>query len=819
MLDSESKKKLIEQTREARSRRKSLNRTNSDAVQRGKTAKESEKCRDHLEPVVSERPAELLTAKEVRKLEDISLRKAVVALSESEEKFRKMFELSPYSTVVTDLRGNILACNRQFTRLHATAEGPDAQVGRNVSEFLAEHEHSTLFATIDKTIAGRETQRPVEYTMLREDGTKFLAEARSTVVLDGQGQPQALLAIAHDITNRKRAEEALRESEKRYETVVENAGEGIVVVQDAKLQFVNPYVEAIFGHTQEELSSCPFVEFVHPDDRERVMGIHLRRFKGEEIPPFYELRVIDRHGGTRWVENNGILIEWNGRPATLNFLRDITDRKKAGEALRKSEQQYRRLVDTCPHGIQEADRHGNITFANEACHRIYGYEDGGLLGKNICDLPASEHERRRLRSLVEHLAEERPEPSAYFGQSLTKDGRVIDIQVDWDYTLGPDGLVEGYTSIITDVTEQKRAMETLRRSEIRHRELFDNMSSGVAVYEPVADGKDFVFKDFNRAAERINGVKKEDVVGRRVTEMFPAVKKFGLLEVFRRVCRTGKPEHHPVSLYKDERIALWFENYVYKLPSGEIIAVHDDVTANKQAQQELLQDRAQLKSLASQLSRVEERERHRLATALHDQIGQALVFSKLKLDELRTSSPSVEHAGALKEVCTSLENVIREMRTLTFDLSSPILYEVGFEAAVAEWLADEVKGKHGIEAEFCDDGQEKPLDDDIRALLFRNVRELLANVVKHARAHKVKVEIRRDAAHICVSIEDDGIGFDFAEVTAMAARGDKFGLFSIRERLEQLGGLIDIDSEPGRGSRVSMKAPLKSETLTDGIET
>ena len=412
------------------------------------------------------------------------------------------------------------------------------------------------------------------------------------------------------------------------------------------------------------------------------------------------------------------------------------------------------------------------------------------------------------------------------GQPFDREYRIIrlsDNQVRWVHGLGrlefdEEGRPVRMIGTIQDVTERKQAEETLQRSEIRHRELFDNMSSGVAVYESVGDGTDFVFKDFNRAAERIDGVKKEDVVGRKVTEMFSGVKEFGLLDVLRRVCRTGKPEHHPVSLYKDDRLSSWFENYVYKLPSGEIIAVHDDVTAKKLAQQELLQNRAQLKSLASQLSRIEERERHRLASALHDHVGQSLVFSKLKLDELRISGPSGDLSVVLKEVCSSIEQAIQETRTLTFDLSSPILYELGFEAAVAEWLADEIEGKHGIETEFCDDGQEKPLDDDIRALLFRNVRELLINVVKHAQAPQVKVEVRRIGADVCVSVEDDGIGFDPAEVKAVAAKSDKFGLFSIRERLEQLGGLIEIYSGPDQGSRILMKARLKCETLTDGME-
>ena len=223
---------------------------------------------------------------------------------------------------------------------------------------------------------------------------------------------------------------------------------------------------------------------------------------------------------------------------------------------------------------------------------------------------------------------------------------------------------------------------------------------------------------------------------------------------------------------------------------------------------------AQLKSLASQLSITEERERHQLATQLHDHIGQSLIISKAKLDEQRGCEVSAELAEVLEEVCKCLEKVIQDTRTLTFDLSSPLLYLIGFEAAAEQWLADEVQAKHGIKTEFETDGQHKLMSDDIRAILFRNLRELLINVVKHAKAEKVKVSICRDDEDIHVRIEDDGVGFDPVEVKSRSIMDGKFGLFSIGERLEQLGGRVEIDSEPGGGCRIMMMAPLKREEVT-----
>ncbi|HUT31618.1 MAG TPA: PAS domain-containing protein [Sedimentisphaerales bacterium] len=130
----------------------------------------------------------------------------------------------------------------------------------------------------------------------------------------------------------------------------------------------------------------------------------------------------------------------------------------------------------------------------------------------------------------------------------------------------------------------KRLEAELKLSNAKLKVLLENVSSGVAVYEARNNGEDFVFKDFNRAAEEVEQIRKEQLIGRSVAEVFPGVKDFGLFDVFQRVWRTGTPEHHPVSVYKDQRISGWRENYVFKLPSGEIMVVYDDVTKHKHSE-------------------------------------------------------------------------------------------------------------------------------------------------------------------------------------------------------------------------------------------
>ena len=256
---------------------------------------------------------------------------------------------------------------------------------------------------------------------------------------------------------------------------------------------------------------------------------------------------------------------------------------------------------------------------------------------------------------------------------------------------------------------------------------------------------------------------------------------------------------------------------------------HQLVIIEKQRQWELMKNaerkrthqrareyQAELKSLASQLTLAEERERRRIASEIHDVTIQSLALAKMKLDGLSHSVSLRDPAEVLDEVRGALGKAIDETRSLVSRVHSPILALLGFEAAVGEWLTGQIQEKHGIECRFEDDGQPKPLDDDVQLILFRDVRELLMNVVKHARAKKVKVFIRTDGEQICIGVEDDGIGFDSAEAATAVHKRDEFGLFSIRERLKELGGAFEIESAPGRGCRAVMRAPLSCGTQIGG---
>jgi PAS domain S-box-containing protein len=137
------------------------------------------------------------------------------------------------------------------------------------------------------------------------------------------------------------------------------------------------------------------------------------------------------------------------------------------------------------------------------------------------------------------------------------------------------------------LVECKTAKKSLGDVEIRYRSMFEYMHDGVAVYEAVNNGQDFIFRDFNKAGERIDNIKRDQLIGKSLLKMFPGVKEFGLFEVFQRVWITGEPEHHPITQYEDNRIRGWRNNFVYKLPSAEIVAIYSDETERKQAEEAL----------------------------------------------------------------------------------------------------------------------------------------------------------------------------------------------------------------------------------------
>ena len=315
---------------------------------------------------------------------------------------------------------------------------------------------------------------------------------------------------------------------------------------------------------------------------------------------------------------------------------------------------------------------------------------------------------------------------------------------------------------------------------------------------------------FNEAFKRWNtqlGLTTE-VLGRPLAEVFPFLPP-KVYEEYRQVLDHGQ------ILISEETNMVGDREFVtetHKIPVFEgsavtrVVTIVRDITARKAAERAVAQYQAQLKALASRLKVAEDRMRRRLAAELHDRINQDLAVSKLELQSLRASLRNEKARQSLDHAIDGLNHILQEAQLLTSELSYPFLGVVGLETAVAQYLKGIIEKRYGLVTEFQDDGQPKPLGEDLRSILFRDVRELLVNVVKHARARRVGVAICREGGQIRICVEDDGIGFEPGRISTGLYGG--FGLLSIQEGLEQMGGHIAIQSSKDQGTRVILTAPL-----------
>lgn len=226
-------------------------------------------------------------------------------------------------------------------------------------------------------------------------------------------------------------------------------------------------------------------------------------------------------------------------------------------------------------------------------------------------------------------------------------------------------------------------------------------------------------------------------------------------------------------------------------------------------EESLYENQQALRELTSELQLAEEKERRRIAQDLHDSIGQILSFSARELKSLNKSLPD-KQADAIAKIGNQLDSAVEQARTLSFDLSPSTLYDLGFETA-AEDLIDRTSREGKIRCSFENSDEPKPLADDVKVLLYRSVRELLINALKHAKAKSIKVSLFRSDSDICINIEDDGQGFDTSVLKEISTKPKGVGIFSIKERLNHIGGSLKIESGEGKGTRATLTAPLDIE--------
>ena len=631
-----------------------------------------------------------------------------------------------------------------------------------------------------------------------------------------------------DVTERRRAQNALRESREdlnRAQAVAHTGSWRLDVHRDVLLW--SEETHRIFGVPPgTPMTYETFLAVVHPEDRELVNRAWQTALEGK--PYDVEHRAIV-NGKVKWVRERAELEFDAGNVLRGGFgtTQDITELKAVQHDLRDARDKLEVRVRARTAELEQAvdlvrdqgsvleaffrhsltplvflDRRFNFVRVNEAYAKSCGRAAPEFLGHNHFEFYPDAENQAIFRQVVDtktpYVATAKPfrfPDHPEWGESY------------WDWTLTPildeRGKVEFLVFSLEDVTKAVRARQALEESEARYRALIEEASEGILIID--AEGR---ILEANPSAERVLSREESSLIGRGLQEFLApdeaSRRPLPLAEV-----NTGRTVTEERRLHRPDGSVSEVETTAKRLADGRILVIGRDITARRRAQETLRAYQSRLKSMATELSLVEDRQRRALARDLHDLIGQALAVAKIKLGTLRNEL-SGAHAAALGEISDLISRTIQDTRTLTFDLCPPVLTDLGIEPAL-EYLVEEFGRQRGITARFAGDGTPKPLEDNVRAILFRAVRELLHNVSKHSGARHVSVSVARREGAVEIVVEDDGAGFDADALRLGMHPGGGFGLFSIREQMGYLGGFFNIESRPGKGTRAVLTAGVKPD--------
>lgn len=679
--------------------------------------------------------------------------------------------------------------------------------------------------------------------------------------MNREGLEQELKRLERQIGDLKASEErqrsvekALRESEERYRSLVKQSSDGVYIFdpETARILEANDQFTKLLGYTEDEIPGLSLYDIVI--SRKEMIDASIRKVLRDGTYIYGLRHYRHKNGSVIDVEISGTLIHYGEAQVVMVNLRNVTERRKAEEKLRNQAMQLKEqaeLLDIAEDAIIVLDMEDRIVFWNAGAEERYGWTKDEVKNQvsyvvlhtvfpePLIDIKAKlamvgrwEGELVQKKRSGEEIVVEsrlalrrdqknRPVAIMEINNDITERKQTqIALQrskeeLEARVAARTAELQDANDRLIVELNRRKRIEDMLRKGAERYRNLFVN--SPLGIYRVNAEGRILMG---NPTLIRMLGYSSFDelvsVVGKRRDYEPSYLRK----KIKDRLEKEGRVRGFETKWRKRDKTSIFVRENAkaVRSPDGTLLYYEgtvEDITEQKKAEEKIKSYQKQLRSLASDLSLAEERERRRIATMLHDHIGQILAISKIKLGALAQLIGNDESMNQLKEVRNHIEQAIQYTRSLTFELSPPILYDLGLEAAL-EWLAEQVREHQRINCMFEADAYPKPVSDEIRIVLFSAVRELLMNVTKHAQANVAKITIRRVNDSITVHVADNGIGFVPSKMSFYRDENKGFGLFSIRERLRHLSGQMEVRSGRGRGTRVILTAPLVIEKQKAG---
>lgn len=679
--------------------------------------------------------------------------------------------------------------------------------------------------------------------------------------MNREGLEQELKRLERQIGDLKASEErqrsvekALRESEERYRSLVKQSSDGVYIFdpETARILEANDQFTKLLGYSEDEIPGLSLYDIVI--SRKEMIDASIRKVLRDGTYIYGLRHYRHKNGSVIDVEISGTLIHYGEAQVVMVNLRNVTERRKAEEKLRNQAMQLKEqaeLLDIAEDAIIVLDMEDRIVFWNAGAEERYGWTKDEVKNQvsyvvlhtvfpePLIDIKAKlaivgrwEGELVQKKRSGEEIVVEsrlalrrdqknRPVAIMEINNDITERKQTqIALQrskeeLEARVAARTAELQDANDRLIVELNRRKRIEDMLRKGAERYRNLFVN--SPLGIYRVNAEGRILMG---NPTLIRMLGYSSFDElvsVGGKRRDYEPSYLRKKIKD---RLEKEGRVRGFETKWRKRDKTSIFVRENAkaVRSPDGTLLYYEgtvEDITEQKKAEEKIKSYQKQLRSLASDLSLAEERERRRIATMLHDHIGQILAISKIKLGALAQLIGNDESMNQLKEVRNHIEQAIQYTRSLTFELSPPILYDLGLEAAL-EWLAEQVREHQRINCMFEADAYPKPVSDEIRIVLFSAVRELLMNVTKHAQANVAKITIRRVNDSITVHVADNGIGFVPSKMSFYRDENKGFGLFSIRERLRHLSGQMEVRSGRGRGTRVILTAPLVIEKQKAG---
>jgi PAS domain S-box-containing protein len=527
----------------------------------------------------------------------------------------------------------------------------------------------------------------------------------------------------------------------------------------------------------------------------------LKKKDGSPLPVWFDGRVVrDARGRTLGFEG---------------FVHDLSERRSADEALRRGEERFRALVENSQEVTGLVDREGRWLYVSPSVRRLLGFEPEEILALGRFGARVHPEDLVLMRERFRELVEGADGPSSLEFRARRKDG-------SWGFfeVVGANRLNDPNIGAVVlnyrDITDRKRATEALRRSEERFRALVENSYEVVCLFD-----REERWIYVSPSVFRIWGYTPEEMLATRALgERIHPDDVEGVLTSFRALAKTPEAVYrmefrarHKDGSWRDvEAVGV---NRFDEPSIGAIVANLRDISERKRSEERLKQSHEMIRALAARIETVREEESSRIARELHDEIGQALTAIKIQLQTLSRSPQASTFHRELDEGIGIAERALEAARNLSLDLRPSVLDDLGLPAAL-RWYLDRQATLSGFAAEFSANLRNERLSRELETACFRVVQEAVTNVIRHARARRVRVDLAQDGAALLLAIQDDGVGFDVAAAQARARGGRSLGILGMEERVSQLGGSLEIDSAPSEGTRICARLPVQPAAAPSG---